>query len=141
MLALLLSRGVHKAGIRGSLTICERSAPERRLILTKYIREPAVAGFEAQLPGEPWSELLYDAFRTALDRYSIKYREVGTPPHRSIECDLARDFGGAYMVARLLFEDTMGLNLARDCVAYYRNVVLSNRPDLTGDDADKPHWL
>lgn len=140
LLRLLLSRGVHKAGIRGTLTVCDRSNPIRRLIFRKYIRGQNEMGFEATLPLEAWSEIYDLQLRAELDRRGLNYRDAVTPTGKQMEFDLGRDFGGAYMLARVLFEDVMGLRVRRDCGAYFRDVMISNTPRLTGVDDPEEGW-
>lgn len=135
LLRYLLSHGVYKAGIRGSLTVCVRVAPERRLVFTKYIREPAGAGFEAEFPLEAWSEPYYAALRDELVRRGVPHGEVARATGPALTFDFGRDFGLAHAVTRLLFEDAMRMGVARDCIAYYRDTLVTHHAGLTGVDA------
>ena len=54
--------------------------------------------------------------------------------------DFGQDSGGAQMIARLWFEDTMGKRLDRDCVATFRDVMLRNSPRFTGVDDRDTGW-
>ncbi len=51
-----------------------------------------------------------------------------------------RDSGGAYVVTKTLFEDVLGARVHRDCVGYFRNVVITNAPRLAGVDAPDEGW-
>ena len=45
------------------------------------------------------------------------------------------------MVARILYDDVLDLRLHRDCVVYWRDVVMENAPKLTGVDAPEEGWF
>ena len=140
MLRLLVSRGVHKAGIKGTLTVCVKGDRQRRLVFTKCISALGEAGFRAALSRESWAEPYYERFCAELDRRGIPYEEIRAGAVPTLAFELGRDAGGAYMVTKTLFEDVLGLRLDRDCVAYFRDVVIRNTPRLTGVDAPDEGW-
>jgi hypothetical protein len=136
-LRLLMSRGIHANGLRGTLTVFVEAAPEQRMVFTKHIENAAV-GVRATLPSEAWALEHLSTFQSELEGRGIPYR-VGDGAAAMI-FDLGQDFDGAYMVARLWFEDTMGKRLTRDCVATFRDVMLSNSPRFTGVDDPDTGW-
>ena len=140
LLRLLVSRGVHKAGIRGTLTICVKAEPKRRIVFTKSIGPSNEGGFNAAFPNEHWTEPYYEPFRTELDRRGISYQETRENGIPTLKFDFGRDVGGAYVVTKTLFDDVVRVRLHQDCAAFFRNVVLRNTPDLTGVDAPDEGW-
>ena len=136
-LRLLLNRGVHADGIRGTLTISLARASAQRLVYAKYI-EAQMVGFRATVPNELWVQAYLPALKAELDRRGIPFRTGEEPAALTIE--LKTDCGGAYMIARLLFEDTLGHRIARDCVATFRNVMNVNAPRFTGVDEPDDGW-
>jgi hypothetical protein len=138
-LQLLLSRGIHAHGIRGTLQLCLRIDPQQRIVFTKYI-EGANTGFRATIPREAWVATHLPALLTELDGRGIPYRLLQSHERNALAFDLGKDYGGAHMVARLLFEDVMGLRLSRDCVVYFHDVMLANSPKFTGVDAPDEGW-
>jgi len=137
---LLISRGVFKAGISGTLTVCVREEPRRCLVFTKTSNPESGIGVAAALSRVPWAEPYYDKFRAELDRRGIPYQEIDTKTLPTLRFELGRDLGGAYVVAKIFFQDVLGVNLHRDCVAFFRDVVLRNTPSLTGVDAPDEGW-
>lgn len=109
-------------------------------MFTKTAIPEGGAGFAAEFPRVKWTEPYYDKFRTELDRRGISYQEIGTESTQTLRFVLGRDIGGACVVAKLLFENALGIDLHRDCVAFFRNVVLRNTPELTGVDAPDEGW-
>jgi hypothetical protein len=73
----------------------------------------------------------FERVRTELDARRIGFRELSD----GVEIQIGRDFGLALVLAQVVFQDVMGLSLARDCVGYMRDVLVSNHPGLTGADA------
>ena len=140
LLRLLVSRGVLRANVTGTLTICVRDNPQHCLVFTKTSIPGGNAGFSAAFPRERWTEPYYERFRGELDRRGIPYQEVRTGNVPSLRFELGRDLGGAYVVTKTLFGDVLGVDLHRDCVAFFRNVVLLNTPALTGVDAPDEGW-
>jgi hypothetical protein len=131
-LRLLLKQGVHRAGIKGTLTVCMKDDKARRLTFTKQIGEYGGIGFSAAFIHEAWAEQYYEKFRAELDRRGIRYEVVYTSGTRSLVFELGRDFGGAYVVTRILFEDVLEARLNRECVMYLRDTLVRNIPRLTG---------
>jgi hypothetical protein len=140
MLRLLLSRGVHAAGIRGSLAICLRDDPQRQLVFRKYIRDSGGMGFDAEFALEPWSEPFYGRFRDELVRRGVPHGELTREAGPVLTFDFGRDLGLAHVVVHVLFEDAMGASVARDCVGIFRDCVPVNAPHLTGVDAPNEGW-
>lgn len=52
--------------------------------------------------------------------------------------DYGSDLGLAQFVARIMFELVFGVRMERDCVAYYKDVLMINVPHLTGMDVVTP---
>src|SRR5688572_13884805 len=75
---LLVSRGVLKAGISGTLTICVRDERRRCMVFTKTSDAEGGVGVAAALTREQWTEPYYDKFRAELNRRGIPYREMDT---------------------------------------------------------------
>ena len=140
LLRLLVSRGVHKAGIIGSLTICVRAEPRRRIVFSKFVDPSGRAGFNASFPRDRWAEEYYEPFRAELDRRALSYQETRHNGQLALEFAFGRDAGGAYVVAKTLFEDVFHVRFHQDCVGFFRNVVLRNTPRLTGVHAPDEGW-
>jgi hypothetical protein len=79
-----------------------------------------------------WAEPYYEKYRAELDRRGVRYDVVYTTGTRSLVFALGRDFGGAYVVTRILFQDILGARLHQDCVLYFRDTLIRNVPRLTG---------
>ena len=131
-LQMLLKLGVHRAGVIGTMTVCLREAPTHRLVFTKQIDDGGEIGFRAEFTRELWAEPHYEKYRAELDRRGVRYDVVYRTGTRSLVFALGRDFGGAYVVTRILFEDVLGARLHRDCVLYFRDTLIRNVPRLTG---------
>jgi len=139
-LRLLISRGVHKGPIRGTLTICIRERPECTLVFTKYLGTDGKPGFAAELRREDWFEVHYDAFRTELRRRGVPHTEI-TNPRPLLKFDCGQNYGQGLVLTQILFEDVLKAPLATDCVAYWRHVVIDNKPEWTGVDDPDTNWL
>ena len=87
------------------MTVCLRDAPTHRLVFTKQIDEAGQIGFRAEFTRELWAEPYYEKYRAELDRRGVRYDVVYRTGTRSLVFVLERDFGGAYVVTRTLFED------------------------------------
>ena len=140
-LRLLISRGVHKGPVRASLLLCPRGEKGRRLVFVKYIDPTRGTGIKAELARDGWASTHYASLRAELDRRGVAYVESASRDGPALRFDFGRDAGGAYLVARLLFEEMLGLRLHQDCVVYFRDVVLVNAPELTGVDDPNENWL
>jgi hypothetical protein len=126
--------------VKATLTVCVRADEQRRLVFQKEITEAGEVGFRAEFPRAAWTEPYYQPYRAELARRGVPHREVVGRAGPTLTFEFGRDFGGAYVVARVLFEDVMGLRLERDCVAYFRDIVIPNAPHLTGVDAPDEGW-
>jgi hypothetical protein len=135
LLRLLVSRGVHRAGIIGSLTICVRAEPRRRIVFSKFVDPSGQADFNASFARDRWAEESYEPFRAELDRRGISYQETHPDGQPTLEFAFGRDAGGAYVVTKTLCEDGFRVRLHQDCVGFFRNVVRRNTPNLTSVDA------
>src|SRR5215208_4959994 len=140
-LRLLLSRGVHKGSVRATLLVCPRGDKGRGLVYTKYIDADRGAGVEAEIASDGWVAPHYAALKSELDQRGIRYAESTGADGPRLRFDFGKDFGGAYMVARILYDDVLDLRLHRDCVVYWRDVVMENAPKLTGVDAPEEGWF
>ena len=140
MLRILLYRGVYRPSLQATLTICLRNDHEHRLVFTKVIDEKGSPGFMAALPRDAWMVPFFDAFRSELDRRSVRYRELTVADTPVLTFDFEQDFGGAYVVAQVLF-DALGARLHEDCVGTLRHTVFKNVPRLTGVDHPAEVWF
>jgi hypothetical protein len=130
---LLLVFGVDGA----TLIVCSREDRRRRLTFSKYVRGPGDVGVRCAIPSERWVLPFLEGLRQELDRRAILYHGDSSG---GLVFDLRRDAGGAHMLASLLFEYSLGLRLQRDCVGFFRQVLLARRPDLTGVDDPDVNW-
>jgi hypothetical protein len=133
MFRLLIARGVNGA----TMTVCARQDRRRRLVFTKYVRAPGDVGVRASLPPDEWVTPHMAPLRAELRRRGIAHADDAGG---GLAFEFGRDAGGAHVVASLLFESTLGLSLRRDCVAYFRRVVIDNRPSHTGVDEPDVGW-
>lgn len=140
LLRLLVSRGVHKAGIVGTLTICVKAEPKHRIVFSKLVDSSGQPGFNASFVRDRWAEGYYERFRAELDRRGISYQAIERNANPALVFSFGRDTGGAYVTTKTLFEDVFGVRLHRDCAGFFRNVVLRNTPHLTGVDAPDDGW-
>ena len=136
MLRILLSRGIHKGDVRASLTIQLRTKAHPQLVFRKYIDATGQAGVRAVVTHSTTPSPPDDRFRAELVRRGIAYAETAD----GFSLDIGRDFGLALVATQVLFQDVAGGSVARDCVAYFRDVVASNSPALTGVDAPDDGW-
>ena len=131
---------MHAGGVQGTLVICVRSDPKQRIIFTKYIEGESI-GFRATIPRESWIDAYLSRLKAELDRRSVPYLESRLLHEPPMTFNLGTDFGGAYVVTCLLFNEVMGVHLHRDCVAYFHDTLIDNTPRLTGVDAPDELWF
>ena len=97
----------------------------------KYIRADGAVGFHATYPALH-SRDSYLAFRQELTDRGIQFGETEAGRMPSLEIDFGNDVGLAHLVARILFGSVFRVNIERDCVAYFKHVLIDNVPKLTG---------
>ena len=132
----LMNRGLHRPGVRGRVVVCLRNDPEQRLIFWKYIRGTGELGFEAEFPLTPASAEAYHAFRTELLRRGVPHEELPLEAGPVLKFDFGRDVGLGHVVTHVFFEDVLRLRVARDCVAFFHDCLVTDAPRLTGVDKD-----
>jgi hypothetical protein len=130
-LQYLLDRGIEGGQVRFQV----RDDPQRQLLFVKYIRARNDVGFRSFFYDENWPEGYFDRVRGELDHRGIKYDlSSDKTSKRVLEINYLRDLGLAQLVARLVFERGFGVRLDRDCVAVFKDVLISDHPRLTGVD-------
>jgi hypothetical protein len=139
-LRLLITRGVHKSSIRGKLTIQPRAKKQPQLVFTKHLSENGEFGIQSTLRLEGPLFGSRDRLREALDARKVKYSEVRTSGSSSFSFELGRDFGLGLVITQIVFQEVIGISVARDCVAYFHDYVIRNTPSLTGVDSPDGGW-
>jgi hypothetical protein len=96
----------------------------------KYVR-PQDAGILGELSKVPDHEGYFQSFLGELVTRDIAHHLLKSTPD-AVRIDFGRDVGQARFVTILFFERSMGVRLARDCVAYFNDKVLPINSPLTG---------
>jgi len=131
MLLILMNRGVK----RGELRIQVRGDPRRQIIFTKYVQAPKV-GIRSSFVELPGTEDAFARLAQDLALRSIRHsRDRDRKGRRRLLMDYGRDLGLAHLVVVMAFEGAFNVQIANECVAYFKFVLGSNRPDMTGIDA------
>lgn len=131
MLRTLLANGVDG----GELCLQVRGAPSRQLMFLKYIVAHNDVGFRGFFYETQDTGGYFDSLRDELLRRNIEH-QVAEERDRSrhLILDFSRDVGLAHMVVRLVFEHIFAVRIEKDCIAFFRRVLVDADPALTGVD-------
>jgi hypothetical protein len=121
---MTLTNGTEGARVRFQL----RRDPRFRLDFRKYIEAPGRVGLRAVLESARFA-----AIREIFERQQVPYVVTHSVQGvELIEVDLGTDTVAGETVARCAFEESLGVDLAKDVVGYYDLVLIKNVPRLTG---------
>lgn len=131
MLRFLLDRGIDGAHVLFQV----RNDSRRQLCFVKYIRTHNDVGFRSHFYEQQEAGHYFVRLRQELSARGIKYTEARSKDGVGcITIDYVRDIGLAHLIVELVFERTFDVRIEKDCVAYFKNVLVSNEPSLTGVD-------
>ena len=128
----LLQKGAKGARVRFQA----QADPDCKIDFVKYIKARNDVGFRVMIVRTPQVARAFDLVSKELDLQGIPYnRMVSAGGFEELTVDLGKDFVLAERIARLAFEQALGLSLARDIVGYYDLVLLVHNARLTGVDS------
>lgn len=126
----LLERGVEGGSVRFQV----RDDESRQLVFTKYIKSRHDVGMRSCIPMTDGGDQAVGRLTQELSDRNIRFSEREEKRRRCIVIDYGSDLGLAQLVARIMFERVFEVRIERDCVAYYKDVLMTNVPHLTGMD-------
>lgn len=129
---MLLTNGTKGATLR----LHAEADAGAKIEFKKYIRAPGNVGLRALIDDTTKTRAAYDAIaKGTTDRDALNL-PAPTDRRQRLDVDIGMDLALAERLARQVFEDGLGLNLARDVIGYYDLVLLRNVPRLTGVETD-----
>lgn len=133
VLRTTLRNGARGARLRMQLT----SNPRLRVDFRKYFADDGAVGLRAVLEQSPQLATRLSVIKEVLERRGLHpVLATDSKGRESLEIDVASDLLLAETVAYGVFEDALGLSLARDVIGIYDLVLITNEPSITGVNED-----
>lgn len=131
MLEYLMNRGIDGSQLHFRV----RHSAHPRFVFTKYF-DGCLVGIRASLSHKYTAEAAIDAFTTLLRGRGAQVEQM--PDNRGslqLYVDFGRDLGAARLAVDDYYSTVASVSSLSEGVAYFKNVITYNAPDLTGVDA------
>jgi hypothetical protein len=135
VLRTLMAQGIDGA----ELKICLRQQPDQCLIFKKYIQSSGQIGCRVSAFEATWTAPVINTFRAELGARGIPVDRSGLVGQSGVTIDCHHDLGLAQVLLRSFFGDVLHQDVERDCVAFFRDVLVRNVPRLTGTGTTESH--
>jgi hypothetical protein len=98
----------------------------------KYIKAPGNIGLRAVVEKTVQTDGAYASLLKSVNQRGLECFTTKSKQLERLEIEVGTDTALAEFLARVAFEDGLGLDLSRDVVGFYDLVLMRNAPRLTG---------